>query len=214
MRLLSRFRAFLAGCALSLAACQGCGDSNTDATDTGAESAYTPESGETPEPETPNVDPYASLPSSPCGPKSALVTRTLDGDTIEIAIGEGKEKIRMILVDTPEISHNSKEVAECFGPEAQAFTAGRVGGGEVMVGLTYDTDCRDFYGRLLAFVHVADQGNSELSVLNEELLAGGFATVLYISPDGKSEVDRYRAIAAEAKSALVGGYGACAKFNP
>ena len=46
------------------------------------------------------------------------VIRVVDGDTV---IVDGKEKVRLIGVDTPETVHPSKSV-EYFGKEATAFT--------------------------------------------------------------------------------------------
>ena len=46
----------------------------------------------------------------------------VDGDTIDVAIGGRDERVRLIGIDTPE-TQSPDGAAECFGPEASAFTA-------------------------------------------------------------------------------------------
>src|ERR1044072_174154 len=61
----------------------------------------------------------------------ALVTRGVDGDTIEAGIGDEVEDVRLIGVDTPETVKPGTPV-QCFGPQASHFThdllEGRRGG--------------------------------------------------------------------------------------
>ena len=46
-------------------------------------------------------------PSSTCGPRSAVVVRAIDGDTVELDSGE---RVRYLLVDTPELHLASEDV--------------------------------------------------------------------------------------------------------
>lgn len=106
---------------------------------------------------------------SGCGPSRAVVERVIDGDTVELDSGE---RVRYLLVDTPE---NTTSV-ECFGEEATAFNRALVEGRQVR--LTYDVECTDRFGRLLAYVEI--EGRS----VNQALVEQGYACVLQILPNG------------------------------
>ena len=89
--------------------------------------------------------------------------RVVDGDTI---ILDGKERVRLIGVDTPETVHPSKPV-EYFGKEASAFTKRMVEGKRVRLG--YDWNRVDKYGRTLAYVYLEDG-----TFLNAEIIKQGY----------------------------------------
>lgn len=129
----------------------------------------------------------------PCGPERALVTRVIDGDTIEI---ENSQKVRYILVDTPELSEGA-----CFAEEAKNFNETLVLQKEVR--LEYDQSCTDKFGRLLAYVYVDD------ICVNEEMIKQGYGCVFYIPPDGQSRVDEYREMEQKAISRGAGLWGVC-----
>jgi micrococcal nuclease len=131
---------------------------------------------------------------SECGPTSAHVARVVDGDTIELASGE---KIRYLLVDTPE----STTEIECYGENAKQFNTDLVNDKDIE--LRYDVECEDRFGRLLAYVTV---GGVEVNTL---LVERGFGCVLHIPPDGDDRVDEFKALETEAKAALRGLWGAC-----
>lgn len=136
----------------------------------------------------------ASGVSSPCGPSRARVTRVVDGDTIEI---EGGEKVRYLLVDTPELSDGS-----CYAAEARAFNASLVSGREVF--LAYDeVQCRDRFGRLLAYVSV------DGVEVNRLLVEQGYGCVYFLAPAGESREAEFRAWQSQAIQARRGLWGAC-----
>jgi micrococcal nuclease len=91
------------------------------------------------------------------------VKRAVDGDTLLLTNGE---RVRLIGVDTPETKHPQKPVQR-FGKEAYLFTKGMVEGKEV--GLEYDWQKRDKYGRLLAYVYLLDG-----TFLNAEIIKQGY----------------------------------------
>jgi micrococcal nuclease len=132
---------------------------------------------------------------SSCGPSSATVTEVVDGDTVVL---EGGQRVRYILVDTPEITlgHN-----DCYGAEARDYNKSLVL--DQKVDLTYDQQCTDRYGRLLAYVSV--QGHD----VNALLVERGFGCVLYIPPDGDGRVDEFRALQSQAKTDGRGLWGSC-----
>lgn len=109
----------------------------------------------------------------PAGP--VRVIEVVDGDTIRIDVGGRRETVRLLGVDTPETVHPRRPVG-CFGPEAAGFTRSRLLGRTVR--LSFDRVRRDAYGRLLAFVEADGRR------FNDDLLAGGYARLLVIPPNG------------------------------
>lgn len=133
---------------------------------------------------------------TPCGPSTGFVKYVVDGDTVVLDSGE---RVRYLLVDTPEITGGKNE---CWGQEASTYNASLVS--QQTVTLTYDVECEDQYGRLLAYVSVG-----ELDI-NRQLLEFGHACVLQIPPNGYERVSEYRGFEAAAKQGAVGMWGACA----
>lgn len=103
---------------------------------------------------------------------SYLVTRVVDGDTIEIETGQ---KIRYIGVNTPE-SVDPRKPIECFGKEASAKNSELVLNKKVK--LEKDVSDTDRYGRLLRFVYLEDG-----TFVNLELVKQGYASVMTVPPD-------------------------------
>lgn len=132
-----------------------------------------------------------------CGPATATVARAIDGDTLELI---GGERVRLILVNTPE---TSTEPPDCFGPEAFEFTQALTEGEEIE--LTYDAECRDQFDRLLAYVTLTSDGTDVDATLVQE----GYACVLHIPPNGNDRVDEFYGYLDEARDANKGMWGAC-----
>jgi micrococcal nuclease len=132
---------------------------------------------------------------SDCGPSSATVMRVIDGDTVELA---GGERVRYLLVDAPEATNGHND---CFGQNAAQFNRDLVEGKAVE--LTYDRECRDVYGRLLAFITVGGQD------VNALLVERGYACVLYIPPDGMARHAELAQDEVDAKAARRGMWSAC-----
>ena len=112
------------------------------------------------------------------GPVSAtaLVTRVVDGDTIEVRIDGRLEDVRYIGVDTPETVKPGTPV-QCFGPRASAFNHRLVEGRRVR--LVFGVERRDIYGRLLAYVHLGR------GFVNASLVRRGLARSLTIPPNDR-----------------------------
>jgi micrococcal nuclease len=104
------------------------------------------------------------------------VVAVIDGDTIDVTWAGRRQRVRLLGVDTPETVDPNRPVG-CYGPEAAAFTHRRLEGRTVR--LQFDRERRDRYGRLLAYVHVDGRR------FNDELLAGGYARLLVIPPNGR-----------------------------
>jgi micrococcal nuclease len=104
----------------------------------------------------------------------ARVVRIVDGDTIEVSVGDQEEDVRYIGVDTPE-SVTPGEPVECFGRRAGAFNERLVAGRTVT--LRFDRERRDRYGRLLAYVYARQR------MVNAALVRRGYARTLTIPPN-------------------------------
>lgn len=107
-------------------------------------------------------------------PVTSVVTRVIDGDTIEV---RNVGNIRLIRIDAPEIIHPNKRI-ETLG-KAAAAACGRLALNK-KVKLEFDIQERDKYGRLLAYVWLPDG-----SMLNFELVRRGYANVSTCPPNVK-----------------------------
>ena len=130
-----------------------------------------------------------------CGPSHGVVTRIVDGDTVELETGE---TLRFLMVDTPETTSGA---TDCYGQEAKAYTTSLLLDQEVT--LEYDVECEDRYGRLLAYVSVAGRE------INTLLVERGYACVLHIPPNGEDRVTEFETLEYQARSLGVGVWGAC-----
>ncbi|MHB1316349.1 MAG: thermonuclease family protein [Minisyncoccota bacterium] len=98
-----------------------------------------------------------------------IVSRVVDGDTIEVSINGLKEKVRLIGINTPETVDPRKKV-ECFGKQASDHAKEILTGKKVRL-VTDDTQTKyDKYGRLLAYVYTDDG-----LFVNKHMIAEGYA---------------------------------------
>ncbi|MDZ5782145.1 thermonuclease family protein [Marinococcus luteus] len=125
---------------------------------------------------------------------NATVTNIVDGDTIDVDYEGGEERIRLILVDTPETKHPQMDV-QPFGPEATEFTTSVLEGEDVRLELGVEE--RDYYGRLLAYVFVDGEN------FNQQLIEEGLARVA-VYPPNTEYLDEFEAAEEEARSAGIG----------
>lgn len=162
------------------------------------------------EPEVDDVDddsnePANSFPPSPSlniGGDLVLVSRVIDGDTIELASGD---RVRYIGIDTPE-TVDPRELPGCFGHEAAAQNQELVE--NQLVRLEKDITDRDKYGRLLRYVYLADGTFVNLSLVEE-----GFAFNYTYPPDLKHQLEFFEA-EQEARAAKAGLWGSCGAKKP
>ncbi len=105
-----------------------------------------------------------------------VVTRVIDGDTIEVAIDGGRARVRYIGIDTPETVHPSQPIG-CYGAEASARNKALVEGKRVR--LERDISDTDHYDRLLRYVYVDDV------FVNLSLVTEGYAHASTYPPDVK-----------------------------
>ncbi len=127
----------------------------------------------------------------------AVVTRVIDGDTIEVTL-EGKPyKVRLIGVDTPETVAPGRPV-ERFGREASQFT--RLKLEKKTVYLAFDWELHDRYGRLLAYVYLPDR-----TCFNAELIRLGYGHAYTKYPF--QFLEEFRKLEAEARQTKKGLWG-------
>lgn len=107
-----------------------------------------------------------------------LVTKVVDGDTIELQSGE---KVRLIGIDTPETKDPKRPIG-CFGKEASNKAKNLLEGKEVI--LQKDISETDKYKRLLRYVFLPLEGGQMLFV-QDYLVREGFGKVLTFPPDVK-----------------------------
>lgn len=107
---------------------------------------------------------------------NASVTNVVDGDTIDVNYKDTEERVRLILVDTPETKHPNKGV-QPYGPEASEYTTETLDGEKVR--LEIGEEKRDQYDRLLAYVYIDGEN------FNETLLRGGYARLSVYPPNTK-----------------------------
>ena len=125
-----------------------------------------------------------------------LVTRVIDGDTIQI---EGGAKVRYIGIDTPE-TVDPRTSVQCFGKEAAAKNRGLVEGKRVR--FEKDVSETDKYGRLLRYVFIGE------TFVNETLVREGYAFSSPYPPDVKYQ-DVFDKAAKFAKANDKGLWGSC-----
>ncbi len=97
-----------------------------------------------------------------------------DGDTIVLTNGW---RVRYIGIDAPEIDHENQK-AQPYGYLARSFNKKLVWSQKIV--LEFDEERHDRYGRLLAYIFLADG-----SCLNSRMLENGMAFYLYRRPNVK-----------------------------
>ncbi len=145
--------------------------------------------------------------ASPSGEKTnapltepCKVVKIVDGDTVWIAAGGGKEKVRLLNVDTPETYVKKNHP---LGIKAKEFTRKLLKGKKVRLQKDPKQDDRDKYGRLLRYLFTKEEGVS----VNVEIVAAGWSA--YYVKYGKSSLYHAGFLQAEkeARKAKLGIWG-------
>jgi micrococcal nuclease len=141
-----------------------------------------------------------------------LVTRIVDGDTIEVRNREGEWKVRYIGIDAPETAHPTEKV-QCYGLNAKLKNEELVFG--KVVYMEKDKSDTDRYGRLLRYVYIVNdndldgEGSADENVfVNLELVKGGYARAKAYKPDIAKQ-KMFESTQREAESGGVGLWGGC-----
>ena len=122
--------------------------------------------------------------------ETGLVTRVVDGDTVEI---EGVGRVRLIGVDTPERGE------ECFD-EATAYLRGRVGGQTVRY--RYQSEREDRYDRQLLDLFRGGE------LVNLDIAQAGWGEELTIQPNDRYAI-RIAATEQDARAVPRGRWAGC-----
>ena len=94
---------------------------------------------------------------------TATVVAVVDGDTIDVQTSTGEERVRLIGIDTPEISRDGG-VNDCYAQEARDYLDRLVYGHHVeLVSDPTQADV-DRYGRLLRHVLIDGQSAAQLAI--------------------------------------------------
>lgn len=96
------------------------------------------------------------------------IVYVVDGDTVRIDCPDGRRNytiVRLLGVDTPEVVKPNTP-PQYFGPEASRFTKQIALGRTIAVQLDHERT-RDGYGRLLAYLMLADGKNLDLEIVEQ-----------------------------------------------
>lgn len=106
----------------------------------------------------------------------AVIVSCVDGDTCDVKHSDGNvDRVRMLGIDAPEVTHNSKEISQPWGEKCRDNLKTIIDGKQVYV----ETRRRDGYGRNLGRILYA---GADVNLLT---LAGGCAWQYY--PNGIAE---------------------------
>jgi micrococcal nuclease len=143
--------------------------------------------------------------SPPRGPGfAAEVVRPVDGDTLVARAGGRTFYVRLLGIDTPE-THRPGTPVECGGPEAsKAMDALAPAGAPIRLESDPTQDRVDRYGRLLAYVWLADG-----RLLETAQLESGWATTYVYAGRPVSLFPRLAAAARQAQVTHRGVWSAC-----
>jgi micrococcal nuclease len=118
---------------------------------------------------TPNIDITGKEKDRASRQSGYVVSRVVDGDTVDVERDGVVTRVRLIGVNTPETVDPRKEV-ECFGVEASDYTKKEIEGENVSLEGDDTQSTYDKYGRLLAYIY-----NEENEMLNRKLIGNGYA---------------------------------------
>lgn len=104
------------------------------------------------------------------------VVRVVDGDTIIVQYEGVEERVRLIGIDTPESVHPDRSKNTEAGVTASDYV--KVLLADKSVYLEFDKQKRDRYGRLLAYVYLANG-----TFINAHLLEMGYANITTFKPN-------------------------------
>ena len=133
---------------------------------------------------------------------NATMVSVVDGDTIDVNIKGHRERVRLIGIDTPETKKPNTPV-QCYGPEATKFTKSLLHS-DAPLHLVRDVVARDDFGRMLAYVYLAGDGE----FVNMTIISRGFARPLTIPPNSTHSDELIRA-ARTAEADNIGLWARC-----
>ncbi|MCK2028064.1 thermonuclease family protein [Microbacterium sp. SSW1-47] len=143
----------------------------------------------------------AEISTTPAATTTATVVAVVDGDTIDVQTSTGEERVRLIGIDTPEISRDGG-ADDCYAQEARTYLDQLVHGHDVELVSDPTQADTDQYGRLLRHVLIEGQSAAQLAIE-----AGAGTEYTYDTPyDRRSD---YLAAQDRAQDASAGLWSAC-----
>lgn len=139
-------------------------------------------------------------PTSPAG----RVVRVVDGDTVDVETPTGRQRIRVLGVDAPEMAHDGRP-AQCGAQEARQGLARLVEGRTISWEPDPKADATDRYGRQLAYLHTDKTPDVGLALIQ----AGHVAAWKPKSAPAPSRYPHYQAATKTAQSSRVGSWATC-----
>lgn len=124
------------------------------------------------------------------------VMEVIDGDTIKIKYKGNVEKVRYLLIDTPETNHQTLG-KQPFGEAAKTRNKELLNRGDVTIEFDVGEQLDD-YNRMLAYIYV--DGVS----VQETLLKEGLARVAYVFPPNTTYIEEFEKAEEIAKNEKIG----------
>lgn len=122
----------------------------------------------------------------------AKYVSTNDGDTFRLTVDGKVKRIRLLMIDTPEMNYEENDPMP-YAEEAKQYTQQLLENAS-KIELLYDKGPEtDKYGRLLTYVFIDDV------LIQESLLREGYAAVRYINEPNNTLEREFRQIEEEAK---------------
>lgn len=129
---------------------------------------------------------------------AGLVTRVVDGDTLEVEVEFEKKKVRVLGINTPE-SVDPRKSVECLGREASNKAKEIILNQKVLLEADSSQTDQDRYGRLLRYVTIEKTREDFGSLMISLGLANEYT---YKYPYEKQEL--YKTLEAKAREQKVG----------
>jgi len=143
----------------------------------------------------------AEITDEPTASTVGTVVAVVDGDTIDVQTSTGEERVRLIGIDTPEISRDGG-TDDCYAQEARTYLDQLVYGQDVKLVSDPTQADADRYGRLLRHVLIDGQSAALLA-----LEAGAGTEYTYDRP--YDHRDDYLDAQSRAQSMGAGLWSAC-----
>lgn len=118
---------------------------------------------------------------------------TNDGDTFRLKVNGKEKRVRLLMVDTPEMNYEENNPMP-FAESAKDYTQKLLENASEIEVLSDVGNKTDHYGRLLAYVFIDDV------LLQELLLREGYAAVRYIDKPNNTLEEQFKEIEEIAKS--------------
>lgn len=126
------------------------------------------------------------------------IAKVIDGDTLSVRIDGVATTVRLIGVDSPEVT-SSVTAAECYGSEASRAAKDKLAGKMIRLESDPVSGDKDKYGRLLRYVYLDDG-----TLFNQWLVAGGYAREYTYAGQLYAQRDNFLTAQAAAQAAKKG----------